>query len=537
MTRSVAFFRLWPLLGICFIAGCGPGGAISVRLAPTVERPKHGVVLFICDGMCEDLFEQGCREGWLPNFQKRFVAGGTGVTDAITGVPSITYPILTTYTTGVEPVRHGIIANEWFDPRLSLSRRYITIDHYRDVNGDFCYPTIYERMSPKVSMSIQDPVHVGVTRNISNWAGSGVRWFLKDYTAVDKLTASTIDFSARWANRHGVWPDLLVCYFPAVDTVGHRNGVDSRRYRESIEHLDYQVGRICDWLEAEELLDTTTLILVADHGLAPVGHDGYVELEKIIRCHMKRRLKVMHYQDTPIEDRSNHFNRYDAVLVRSAVRFATVHFAGRLGWNDPLPPEEVRAILNMPPEGRRFWDLAGVDLVAFLTSDNAAELRSTQGTARVESRQGDDGPEFRYVPSPDDIFGYLQNERLASFVAKGFHAPREWLAATCEETYPDVVPRLIPLLHHPRTGQVVLFAARGYSFGNQASGHGGIHRDEMRIPMCFAGPGIPAGGRIPLAHATDIAPTIMDCLGCEVSDGEMDGRSLLEEIKKSTQTP
>ncbi len=512
--------------------GCGPGGALQVRLNPEVLRPDAGMVLFICDGLSDALFRDGCREGWLPNFSKRFVEAGTRVEHAVSSVPSITYATLTTFATGATPARHGIIANEWYDRRLRLGRAYGVIRNYRAVNSDFCVPTIYERLQPRVSMSIQNPVHRGVTKNVANWAQSGVRWFFHDYTAVDKLTATTLDYAADWANRNGVWPTLLVCYFPGLDSVGHDFGVDSERYRQAVEHVDHQVGRICDWLDAEELLETTTLVLVADHGLAAVRDGNVIDLVRVLRDDMGRRVTQAPYQDPSFEYRSHHFKRYDTVLATSAARFAAVHFRGRLGWNDPLTSGELRAMLETPPAGRRLWDNAGVDLVAFQSGDNEVELRSPLGSARIVERSRPGGPEYRYVPIPDDVFGYLADAELATFAAAGFHTSREWLAATCRQTYPDVVPHLIPLLRHPRSGDVTLFAARGYSFSSEKSGHGGIHRDEMRIPMLFAGPGIKPGGAIDVARAADLAPTLLQLLGCEVPhDGTYDGVPLLPRPK------
>lgn len=525
------------LFGLSLAGGCGPGSSLSVKLEPQVARPARGVVLFICDGMSADRLEEGCRAGWLPNFEKRFVAGGTGVEHAITCVPSITYAVLTSFVTGMEPARHGVPANEWFDPRLRLWRKYAVIAHYRKVNSDFCQPTIYERLQPMVSLSIQNAVHRGATWNVANWAQSGVRWFFRDYTAVDKLTATTLEHVAGWANRHAIWPDFLVCYFPGLDSVGHARGVDSSEYREALEHLDFQVGRICDWLEAENLLGTTTLILVSDHGMAPTDAGGRVDLETILRRDMKRRVAARPHQDAPFEARDQHFRRLDTALTVSAERFAAIHFAGRLSWDHPVGFEELNRILEIPPCGKRFWDYPGVDLLAFRVDENTAEIRSPRGSARIEARVGEHGEEYRYVPEPNDPLGYLENAELAGFIATGFHAPREWLAATCGETYPDVVPRLLPLLRHPRTGQVVLFAARGYTFGREKSGHGGIHRDEMRIPMYFAGPGIPGGGRIPLAHATDLAPTILEWLRGEEDRAELDGRSLLGQLRQAMVTP
>jgi arylsulfatase A-like enzyme len=515
-------------------SGCGPGGALAVHLRPEVARPNPGVVLFICDGCSLNLVQQGCRDGWCPNIRQRFVEGGTRVDSAVSAVPSITYPILTTFATGLTPARHGVLANEWFDPGLRLHRKYAVIKHYRDVNGDFCVPTIYERMQPKVSVSIQNAIHRGVTKNVANWAQSGVRWYFRDYTAVDKLTATTLELVARWANDNERWPDLLVCYFPGVDSVGHRSGPESERYRWAIEHLDYQLGRVCDWLEAEGLLETTYLVFVADHGFVPVRHGNVIDLSAYLRKQLGRHVTKRALQGESSLVREHYFDRFDTVLVTSATRFAMIYFRGELGWDDQMQLDAHCALLESPPEGKCLWDIPGVDLVAYLAADDEVELRSPRGTARVVERPGAAGAEYRYVPLPNDVFGYTSDPVLAEFVASGYHTSREWLDATCGQEYPDIVPHLVPLLRARRSGDVVLFAAHGYSFGREKGGHGGIHCDEMRIPVMFAGPGIEPGrvlrgpdGRAVAARVVDLAPTLLEMLGCELPDQQpLEGVSL-----------
>lgn len=526
-----------PIIAITFatalllwLTGCGPGGVPSVRLHDDVKRPNPRVVLFLCDGLRPDLLQQGCDEGWCPNIQKRFVESGTRVEDAVTTIPSITYAALSTYATGVTPARHGVIANKWFDREKRVLRNYITIKHYRDVNDDFTTPTIYELADDKTTVNIQNAVHRGVTKNVANWAQSGVRWFFKDFTAVDKLTASTIDYVARWANGGGVWPHLLFCYFPGVDSVGHEYGSDSEAYRESIEHFDHQVGRVCDWLEREDLLERTTLVLTSDHGHVQIDR-GMIDLMPYLRDQLGRRATDKPLQDGPFESRRRHFDQFDTVYIPSAARFATIHFRGDAGWDERPTPDTVAEILESPAPGERLWDNPGVDLAAYRVSENEIVVRTPRGDARIAESNGEFGPEYRFIPDPDDVFGYLYDPVLSMFVHAGFHTSDEWLQATHGQQYPDVVPQLIPLLRSPHAGEVVLFAADGYGFTDERGGHGGVGRYDMRIPMMFAGPDIPAGGVIDTARAVDLAPTLFDILHVPTAGAEFDGVSLWTDLK------
>ncbi|MEW6251490.1 MAG: alkaline phosphatase family protein [Planctomycetota bacterium] len=119
---------------------------------------------------------------------------------------------------------------------------------------------------------------------------------------------------------------------------------------------------------------------------------------------------------------------------------------------------------------------------------------------------------------------------LAAFVSAGYHNARAWLQATARQEIPDLVPHVIPLLHAPRAGQVLVFAAPGYSCVEERGGHGSVYRDEMLMNFLIAGPGIPAGGVVPVARATDVTPTLLDLLGVPYSeDAWLDAISLLRQ--------
>jgi len=511
---------------IPLLSGCsGMGGPIAARVRPDTRRPEPGAVLFICDGLSNVLVREGCAAGWLPNIQRRFVEGGTCVEHACTSVPSVTYGILTTFVTGVPPATHGIVGNRWYDRDWALLRDYAFIKHYRAVNQDFFVPTIYELLRPESTASIQNAIMRGATRNFANWAVSGTMWFFRDYTAVDKLTSTTIDRVAVWADREDAWPALLTCYYPGLDSVGHTQGPESERYRWAVQHADYQVGRVCDWLERQGLLETTYLALVADHGMLEIRPDGYVDLRDYVGRRWGRRVLAAPVQDAPYAQRRAALARYDTVLI-DGLRFGTLHFAGPEGWEDAPTPEQVGEILAIMPAEQAIWDLPGVDVAAWLSGANEVTLESGRGSARIDEREGSAEREYRYVPVPDDVLGYTTEPKLAEFVGTGFHTSRDWLAETAASQYPDVVPNLGPLLRQRRGGQLLLFAARGYSFGREQGSHGGLLHEEMNIPMMFAGPGVSAGATIECARAVDLAPTLLELLGRTGASDSMEGQPL-----------
>lgn len=524
-------------VALSILGGCGPGGPLTVRLHPETRRPERGVVLFICDGLHRGMMEQGCREGWLPNIQKRLVERGVRVEHAVCEMPSITYANMTTFATGLVPGNHEILGNSWFDPELQLFRDYSLIRTYRVVNEDFSQPTIYEWLKPAPTASIQSPIKRGLTQNFANWAVSGVMWYFGDYTAVDKLTATTIDRVAAWANGRREWPTLLTCYFPGVDTVGHRLGPDSPRYRWAVEHFDFQFGRVVDWLERESLLANTAIILVSDHGLVNCQPGGRIDLHAYARDVLGRKVAAEMLQEDAARDRRAYYDGFDTVIADKGVRFASIHLRGAAGWDGPRPaPADIAALLERPAVGQRLWDLPGIDLVAYRESAHSFVLRAASGTARIHVQRAPGAAPaeaatdvvYGYQPAPEDILGYRADPELAAFVDAGYHAARDWLTAGRASEFPAVVPQLPHLFRTAVAGQVVVFAAPGYSFDDEAGGHGGIRRDEVCIPLLFAGPGLPAGTTLPMARAADLAPTILALAGQPPQPGTFDGIALFD---------
>lgn len=68
--------------------------------------------------------------------------------------------------------------------------------------------------------------------------------------------------------------DLLFVHFKAPDRAGHDFGAASKEYREAIMQVDAAIGEIIARLRELERLDTTTLIITADHGMRGRDHGG-----------------------------------------------------------------------------------------------------------------------------------------------------------------------------------------------------------------------------------------------------------------------
>ncbi len=69
-------------------------------------------------------------------------------------------------------------------------------------------------------------------------------------------------------------PTLAFIYFHQPDITGHGVGWGTPEYYAAVRHLDEQAGKILDYLEANDRLKDTVVILTSDHGGSEKGHGG-----------------------------------------------------------------------------------------------------------------------------------------------------------------------------------------------------------------------------------------------------------------------
>ena len=231
-------------------------------------------------------------------------------------------------------------------------RAYGFIQTYRTAQNDMFGRTIFEMLHDQLTFSIQVATRRGVTREIDNWATSGISWYFKQYTNVDKLTAMRFDLIAEIANQTGHWPAFIFAYFPACDKVGHRFGMGSTEYRQAIRNVDEQIGRICRGLERAGVLDSTLLVLTTDHGQAPMRDgDGVVDVAEYLAKHFGMRATDKRLHKPDYVDRYDFYDRYDVVAVPDAPRLLGLHLRGAgLHWYDR--PKDMRPLELSTRDGR-----------------------------------------------------------------------------------------------------------------------------------------------------------------------------------------
>jgi predicted AlkP superfamily pyrophosphatase or phosphodiesterase len=179
--------------------------------------------------------------------------------------PSLTFPNHYTLVTGVRPDRSGMVHNTFEAPdipgvRFSLGNKSAVTD------GRF--------------WSQAEPIWItaeraGVKTGTMFWPGSeaeinGLRPSLWTEFNQAMPSAARVDVLLGWLDDPAGGPGFATLYFDIVDTAGHYYGPDSPEVRASVAEVDAAIARLLAGLEARGLGGKVNLVIVADHGMAPV---------------------------------------------------------------------------------------------------------------------------------------------------------------------------------------------------------------------------------------------------------------------------
>lgn len=173
--------------------------------------------------------------------------------------PTNTFPNHVTFVTGVAPDRHGIVSNVFIDPERGLH--------------SYANDPAWIEVEPLWSLAARH----GVVSAAYHWVGSEGPWrtgfgprhwrhFRSTTPATDKveqiLAWLALDDPAER-------PRLVTAWFQGADRAGHRRGPGSGAVREALREQDAALGRLVAELERRGLRESTTLLVVSDHGMAP----------------------------------------------------------------------------------------------------------------------------------------------------------------------------------------------------------------------------------------------------------------------------
>lgn len=268
---------------VAFIALAAGGAA-----APAAEPM---VVVISVDGLANFYF--GDPKAEMPTIRRLAAQGARAPMKA--SLPSVTWPNHTTLVTGVEPARHGVVGNNFFD---RAARRVIPLiaDPILDKSEAVRVPTVYDlakergfttasvrwpatRNAPTLDWTIPDVhkanlMHQYTTPEVLSWAG-------EEGLEIERAASPDNELTGKYRSRDELWtaaflqilerhrPNLALLHIADVDHVEHADGPRSREAYAAIAQADEQVRLV--WEAIERLSPgRATAFVVSDHGFSPI---------------------------------------------------------------------------------------------------------------------------------------------------------------------------------------------------------------------------------------------------------------------------
>ncbi len=465
---------------------------------------------FLLDGARLDIFEELLGAGALPNVARYLVEPGS-FRAATTVFPSVTGVAYIPYLTGLFPGRANIPGYRWFD-RERYQRRPLSMMRFRNYHGLGSYlmdrdlsksaTTLFELLKPSSNIFSGISRGTGIRRNAAYFrrVPATLKFFRTgDWDHIDEAGER---FLLRAAGRRNERFTFHTTY--SVDEYSHHHGPFSARARARYIDFDRVIGRLADKLRTTGQLDSSLLVMGADHGHTEVK--AHFDLEGFID---KLGYKALYYPK-----QLQRWIGANAAVMVAGNGVGHVYLKGPDKWS-ARPPAESH-LERHPTLVDDLLANDAVDHVIYRGDGNAVQVRSRRGAATIRL---DDGT-VAYRPDGGDPFGYGPlPERMTR---------AEVLARTADSDYPDAPLQVAQLFDSPRAGGFVVSGAPGYDLRasykervEYRSCHGSLHREHMTVPFAI---NTPTQDRVP--RSVDTFPTILELLGHTPPAG-VDGTSLV----------
>ena len=255
-------------LVLAVFAGCGASG----KPASTELGQSENVVILVLDALSSQYLSQMGEKSNLAKMAK----DGACILDARCVYPSHTLTNHTTIMTGVSAGAHSIIGNVRIgeDGITTVKNRepeMIQVDTIFelakeeglktaivsgknnlvklfaagcDVGTSNVQPTDYLSAGPDLETAETNEDYYKMNLELADWV------FESLYTVLEKES-----------------PNLTLVNVQSPDYIGHRFGPESKEMKTCLKRVDKALGKLYNKMEKSGMLENTTLIIVADHGM------------------------------------------------------------------------------------------------------------------------------------------------------------------------------------------------------------------------------------------------------------------------------
>jgi hypothetical protein len=463
------------------------------------------VVILLADGARPDTLDAALNSGSLPALARLRAEGGLyAVTSCF---PSVTGPAYAPFLMGRFPGPIGLPGLRWYDRARTVcsfpdyTRSYVgyqmgAVD--RDIDADA--PTMFEMCGSSlgalnvISRGLPKTARVGSisAKSAFRAATTHFRGNVAGWLDIDRDVADVVTRRIREEK-----PAFTFAALTGVDKVSHARGQGDPMIYDALRIVDDTAARIRADAEADGRWSEMSLWIVSDHGHSRVQY--HEDLVKVVQAAGFRTLS-----------HPGIFSRAPEVGVMVSGN-AMAHLYLGIG-------QRRRPTLH---DGRysalaeRLLARPSVDLL-IAPEGNRVRVRAM---ARGDALLWHDARGYHYRrESGDPLEVGLDLANLSMDAAYD---------ATVVTDYPDSVVQIVHLATAPRSGEIILSAAREWDLRARyepiphLSSHGALHREHMMVPLLVNRP--PRGRP---RRTVDVMPSALAALGKQIPPG-LDGRSFL----------
>jgi predicted AlkP superfamily pyrophosphatase or phosphodiesterase len=249
----------------------------SIFAQQPVKDLKPTVILISLDGFRYDYLEK-----FNPPTLNRLAKAGVRAKWMIPSFPTKTFPNHYTIATGLYPANHGIVENNVYDfgTVFSMSRRR-EVENPRWWGGEPIWVTAEKQGQVAASYFF-----VGTETLIKE--EQPTFWRAYNGTVPAEMR---IDKALGWLDLpFDKRPTMITLYFSDVDDAGHAFSPDAEETKYAVWNVDRYVERLVSGLKARGIDKKVNIIIVSDHGMAPVNLKNATYLDDYFNFDLTERI-------------------------------------------------------------------------------------------------------------------------------------------------------------------------------------------------------------------------------------------------------
>ncbi|XP_042889441.1 glycerophosphocholine cholinephosphodiesterase ENPP6-like [Penaeus japonicus] len=252
---------------------------VGVGVSASTTEDDPAMILLLLDGFRWDYLDIHKSDDGFPGFDK-FAEDGVRARYLNPVFPTNSFPNWRTIVTGLYPESHGIVGNYIFDDVRNASFALNDLESTKD-------PVWWQDAEPLWITATKAEMDTALFL----WSSCDVPWegnVLPKYCTPYEHVADTIQVLLSNLNRgvemiHQEGYKLIMVYVELIDIVGHLHGPDSSEVKEALKSVDSAMQRLWEMLDEKDMLNTTNVVAVSDHGMAKVSQDTLVRLD-VVPC-------------------------------------------------------------------------------------------------------------------------------------------------------------------------------------------------------------------------------------------------------------